>query len=594
MTFHHPDLFTTVAHQPVALRVGAVRPHVVLKENFQTQWPPNYLAIYAWRLKQLETLRSSSVFVVGAKAYYKLHPTEFIMDWLDTYDPRKPDIKWLPFVLFERQADMVQFIIDLITEQESGLIEKCRDFGATWIAAAVSVWAWLFIDEFAIGWGSRREDLVDKLGIVDSIFEKIRMLIRRLPVEFLPAGFNDKDHLTYMRCVNPENGSTIAGESGDNIGRGGRKSVYFKDESAHYERPQKIEAALGDNTNVQIDMSSVNGLGNPFHNRREQGVEWVPGATFEKGKVRVLVLDWRDHPEKTQEWYERRKAKWVAEGLGHLFAQEVDRDYSGAVANTIIQMEWIIAAIDAHKKIPGWSETGLWASGFDIADEGGDTNAQAMRRGNILRRVDEWGSRDPGVSARRAIKTLLEYDNGIDAERNPIALECYYDSIGMGSNVKSEWNRLTTSLDAETKPEIDVGARLMVPWNAGGKVQWPFHRVIPDDDESPYNRDFYMNIKAQAWYALRNRFIKTWQCVTQGIQHSPDDMISIDSTIPLLQKIKKELAQPTSDKGAGLKILVEKKPDGTKSPNLADAIVMCYFPVESAFAQAVAGDYGNG
>jgi hypothetical protein len=59
--------------------------------------------------------------------------------------------------------------------------------------------------------------------------------------------------------------STATGEAGDNIGRGGRTLGYFKDESAHYEHRDLIEAALGDNTNVQIDISSVNGLGNVFH-----------------------------------------------------------------------------------------------------------------------------------------------------------------------------------------------------------------------------------------------------------------------------------------------------------------------------------------
>ena len=51
-----------------------------------------------------------------------------------------------------------------------------------------------------------------------------------------------------MRIVNPQTGASITGESGDNIGRGGRKLCYFKDESAWYERPEKIEAALADNT----------------------------------------------------------------------------------------------------------------------------------------------------------------------------------------------------------------------------------------------------------------------------------------------------------------------------------------------------------
>jgi hypothetical protein len=67
-------------------------------------------------------------------------------------------------------------------------------------------------------------------------------------------------HKLYVHHTNPA--FSAGGEAGDNIGRGGRTLVYFKDESAHYEHPDLIEAALGDNTNVQIDISSVNGLGN--------------------------------------------------------------------------------------------------------------------------------------------------------------------------------------------------------------------------------------------------------------------------------------------------------------------------------------------
>jgi hypothetical protein len=38
-------------------------------------------------------------------------------------------------------------------------------------------------------------------------------------------------------------------------------------------------------------------------------------------------------------------------------------------------------------------------------------------------------------------------------------------------------------------------------------------------------------------------------------------------------------------------MVVDKKPDGTKSPNLADAGVMMYFPVRDDFAPMV-GRYG--
>src|SRR6476620_1402069 len=114
--------------------------------------------------------------------------------------------------------------------------------------------------------------------------------------------------MLFMRIF-AASGESITGESGDDIGRGGRTLIYFKDESAHYEHPESIEAALGDTTRVQIDISSVNGLGNVFHRKREAGVEWSPGYGVQKGKTNVFIKDWSDHPDKTQAWYREREAR---------------------------------------------------------------------------------------------------------------------------------------------------------------------------------------------------------------------------------------------------------------------------------------------
>src|ERR1700727_2911916 len=127
--------------------------------------------------------------------------------------------------------------------------------------------------------------------------------------------------------------------------------VYFNDDSAHYERPELIEAALGDNTNVQIDISSVHGTANVFYRRRMAGEIWQPDKTSTKGKTRIFIFDWRDHPGKSQEWYDGRRIKYADEGLLHLFAQEVDRDYASSVEGIIIPSKWVKAAIDAHKKL---------------------------------------------------------------------------------------------------------------------------------------------------------------------------------------------------------------------------------------------------
>lgn len=534
------------------------------------EWPPNYVQIYAWRQAQVLKLKNKPDLVAGAFAYYASHPVEFINHWCDTYDPRNAGSgvsAKLPLVLFEKQADLVLFLHSLLVDQENGLVEKCRDMGATWVSVAFSVWLWLFWEGASVGWGSRKAQLVDKLGDPDSIFEKVRIILRSLPPFLVPEGFREDQHATFMRIINPVNGATITGEAGDDIGRGGRKLIYFKDESAHYERPEKIEAALADNTRTQIDISSVNGLGNVFHRRREAGVEWYPGAKVEKGKTRILVMEWQDHPAKSEDWYEKRRSRALEEGLLHKFAQEVDRDYSASVEGIIIPQEWVRAAVDAHIKLK-WPESNVTGCGLDVGDDGvgGDGNAQSIRVGPVLRFLDEWGEIDGAKTARRAIDNALNFGG---------KMEVQYDCIGVGSAVKAEANNLAEQGVLPKNVHF-------VPWNAGASVLKPDSPVIEGDSESPLNKDFYANLKAQAWWELRNRFYRTFRAVNEGVNYHPDDMISIDSSLPLRFKLMKELSQPTASKGARMKLVVDKSPEGTRSPNLADCVVQNYWPVPRA------------
>lgn len=530
-------------------------------------WPPAYAPIFAKRQARAIKFKKRPELLRQAKAYYKTRPVEFINDWATTYDPRNaggPKPTTMPFAMFPKQEELTRFLHAVVLGEENGLIEKARDMGATWVCCAFSVWLWLFWPGSAVGWGSRKEQLVDKLGDPDSIFEKIRILIRQLPRVFWPDGFDEKQ-MAFMKIINPENGASITGEAGDNIGRGGRKLIYFKDESAHYERPEKIEAALGDTTRTQIDISSVNGLGNVFHRKREAGAEWLGGEAIE-GKTNVFVMDWSDHPHKTQRWYDTRKAKWKADGLAHIFAQEVDRDYGAAVAGIIIKPEWVKAAIDAHILIDWFDDSGQWSSALDVADSddgAGDSNAQSLRKGVVLRELHEWAARDTGVTSRNAAGNV-EGKGEIDVQ---------YDSIGMGSSVKAEVNNL-----------IDTGVMprnvRFVPWNAAADPQDKEKRMIEGDNDSPIIGDFFQNLKAQGWWELARRFEKTYKARTEGRVYPSHELISLDSRLPLLRKLQKELSQPTSCKSQSMKWMVDKKPEGTSSPNLADSVMMDYWPMK--------------
>lgn len=540
------------------------------------QWPPNYTLEFKRRAKLIYHLRSNPLHVHAANSFYETNCKRFINDWGVTYDPRNighptlPTI--LPFITFPRQDDMIDFLLECIDKQADGLEEKSRDMGATWIAVWVSIWLWKYKTGAAIGWGSRKQELVDRLGDPGSIFEKIRMGLRYLPKQLHPEGFNAKDHMSYMKIINPQNGSSITGEVGDNIGRGGRTSIYFKDESAHYEHPELVEAALGDNTNVQIDISSVHGLGTVFQRKREAGIEWSRGQSVVKGKTNVFVADWSDHPAKTKEWYEQRKAKATSEGLLHIFAQEVDRDYAASVIGVVIPAEYVSAAIDAHIKLDylgDWG-AGMYGAALDVADGGMDRNALAIRKGPVVRSVAEWGERDTGVTTRNVVANL----------RDLTPIELQYDCIGVGSGVKAEFNRLK---DEDLLPD---GIQL-VAWNAGAEVLYKERLVIPkdpDQEEDEYNtsiknKDFYANLKAQGWWMLRQRFEKTYRAIMEGEAFEVDELISLPSDLPLLRSLQKELSQPTAGPGARLKMTINKMPEGTKSPNLGDAVMMAFWPI---------------
>jgi phage terminase large subunit len=537
-------------------------------------WPPDCFSEIKRRVKLLRDYETDVQRQSRLMAFYRTHPHEWIADFCVTFDPRiMGRMKTIPFMLFPKQKKFVTWLVQLWQNGLSGLAEKCRDIGATWLCCAFSVWLWLFHPGSAIGWGSRKKELVDNKGDPKAIFTKIRQIIRTLPEWMRPNGFVWRTCSSDMKILNPENDATIIGECGDQIGRGGRTTIYFKDESAHYERPEEIEAALGDNTNVQVDISSVNGSDNVFYRRRMAGVVWNEGDEMQVGKTSVFIFDWRDHPGKNQEWYDLRRAKAEAEGLLHIFAQEVERDYSGSRVGIIIKAEWVRACIDADKilaaRLPEAHRAEYLASwrrfdnvaGQDIADGGNDRNALVGRHGRILDFGAHWGG-EAGEAADIAVPTCGE--KGFT--------ELYYDCIGVGAGFKTGVNQL------KQKPNWPPRLRVY-KWDASAAPLDPEDHIIPGDEQSPTNEDQYGNLKAQSWFRARAMFYKTWRAVTKGAIYPVGELISISSEMEHIHELVMELSQPVSKTSASTgKTIVDKKPEGARSPNLADGAIMCLNP----------------
>lgn len=379
----------------------------------QFDWKaPNYDPIWLERAQRLERIRAPGFDLAALKAYYAENPVAFINDFGATFDPRNVERgidAVVPFLLFKRQAEFVTWLIDRWKCREDGLVEKSRDMGVSWLCVAAAVWMWTFKPGTVVGFGSRKEEYVDKIGDPKSLFWKVRQFVNLLPVEFRPAGYSEKVHAPHMRVLNPESGAAIVGEAGDNIGRGNRTSIYLKDESAFYERPEAIDAALSQTSNCKIDISTPNGSGNPFYNKRHNG------------RVPVFIFDWKQDPRKDKEWYQKQ-----CESLDDVIvAQEIDRNYESSVSNAFIPGELVSEA-----QLRGPADIrplGGLRVGIDVARFGDDKSVITFRRGRVLLKQVVLAKLDVAQVAGRARSEISAY-----AEKpEQIAV----DTIGIGAGV---------------------------------------------------------------------------------------------------------------------------------------------------------------
>lgn len=521
---------------------------------------PNYHVIFTERVERLRKLRRDPGLLAALKVYYRENPIDFIADWGITMDPRNierglPAV--IPLIPFGKQREWLEWMLKLWRGSQSGLTEKSRDMGCSVNAMALFSTLALFHESFTAGVGSRKEDLVDKVGDPNTLFYKARMFLEHVPAEFRGGwSATGPGCSAHMKLSIPGTGSTITGEAGNNIGRGGRASMYLVDESAFLSNPMAVEASLSQTTNCRIDLSSVNGMDNPFAQKRHGG------------KISVFTFHWRDDPRKSQEWYEKQ----VATLNPIIVAQEIDLDYSASKEGILIPSAWVQAALGAHEKL-GILPSGIRKGALDVADEGLDLNAFATRYGFLLQSCEAWS----GVGSD--IFQTVEKACLICDERMLASFD--YDADGLGAGVRGDL-RIINSRPARAESQITglefQGSGAVVNPDAPA-IKLPAGLTEQDKKKVRTNKDFFANRKAQGWWALRMRFQATYRAVVEGMEYDPDEIISIPLDLPERTKLQMELSQPTYSINTAGKIIVDKAPDGARSPNHADAVMICYAPI---------------
>jgi phage terminase large subunit len=229
----------------------------------------------------------------------------------------------------------------------------------------------------------------------------------------------------------------------------------------------------------------------------------------------------------------------------------------------IIKRSWIQAAIDA-RKVLGLPATGSCRIGYDVADDGDDRCATVEAHGIEAVAIDEWKAGED---------ELLKSASRVHAQAMLSGAEIDYDSIGVGAFSGAHFK----ALNEQTQRPV-----VYHKFNASGAILNPRARIDPRDPQSPMNEDFYLNLKAQAWWEVAARFRNTFNAVRKGMHYEPGELISISSECDHLSALIDELSTPRRDYDGSGKVKVESKKDlakrEIKSPNKADAFIMAFAP----------------
>lgn len=532
---------------------------------------PDYTAVFAERAGRLAWLREDATGerLALVRAYYATDEgvVDFISDWGMTYDPRLADQDLptvIPFVLFDKQRDFLRWALERWRNRDPGIAEKSRDWGLTWLAISLSCSLCLFREGLHIGFGSRKEVYVDAAKEPKAMFHKARQFIELLPPEFR-GGWNRRDNSAHMRIDFPATNSVMTGEAGDNIGAGDRATIYWVDESALIARPQLVDASLSQTTNCRIDISTPRGMANPFAEKRHNK-DWI-------SKGLIFTAHWRDDPRKDDEWYEQQQFKLDAVTL----AQEVDLSYTASVFGIVIPQEWVQSCIDLHLKL-GFEPRGQRLGAYDPADEG-DACAFCDSTGVLVNSVVSWsGKGSDTLASTQKVFALCDVLGITQFE---------YDSDGLGAGVRGD----ARSLNESRKRKIAALA-----YRGSGSVADP-NKPIPDaaprnmkkipGEVVRLNADYFENAKAQAWFVTRAAFQRGHRALEMHRRgedwraaYDVDQLISLNGKMPELAALCPQLSQATYTQSKAGKMMIDKQPEGARSPNHADAVVIHFAPTK--------------
>jgi hypothetical protein len=306
----------------------------------------------------------------------------FWFDWFSqTFDPRtkttidkltgeekRVPIGVIPFNLYPFQRDFITALETNAKAEQDTAIEKCRDMGASWGVIAWMYWNWLFTPSAQFLIGSLTAQDVDSGELESAIFGKLRILLNYTPLWMLPQGFNDRDHNTSMKLINPTNGAKIKGRAPvPNFGRSGRYMAIVFDEGAFWPDFAASWASCGAVTSSsRVAVSTPNG--------REFFYKLINGQA--QPDIRRITMPWHLNPRHDQAWYDDCKRRYTPSK----FAREIEISYSDSLEGRVFNFNPAIHGVSGKYELNNSYKT---IAVFDFGNASAATLHQLTPQGHL-------------------------------------------------------------------------------------------------------------------------------------------------------------------------------------------------------------------
>ena len=319
----------------------------------------------------------------------------------------------------------------------------------------------------------------------------------------------------------------------------------------------------GDPPEIWVSMnrgSSKDAISKKYLSRAES--ELSRCGYYEDDLMIAVEVNWTDNP-----WFPPELEQERQDDFENLSTAEYDHIWGGAYADTvenaIIKPEWFDACIDAHIKL-GFEPMGQERVSYDPADTG-DAKAVAHSHGSVVMDVRETQS---GL-----IDTATDWATSYAIEKRPDTFT--WDADGIGGGLKRQIETALRGKRINFQPfkgsEGADNAERLYGSDAG---------AIGNKKEGKTNKEMFTNKRAQYYWTLRDRMLRTYQAITDPSKKyaSPDDLISFSSEIENIQALRAELCRiPRKFVASGryqLMTKLEMKAMDIDSPNMADAVMM--------------------